>query len=123
MGYGWLALGVAGIHLAYLIYLLAGGYLAWRWPASVLAHLGAVGWAVLGVAFALPCPLTAAQNALRARAGQPALAGGFLDTYLRGVLYPADHQAAVQVAVAALVGVSWIGLALRLRRQRPGASP
>jgi len=38
MGYRLLADGVAGVHYAYLAYLLVGGFVAWRWPRTLVAH-------------------------------------------------------------------------------------
>jgi hypothetical protein len=120
MGYRWLALVVVGLHFGYLVYLLVGGFLAWRWPRSWLAHLLAAVWAALVVTTAVPCPLTAAQNWLRSRGGLAPVTGGFIGHYVRGVCYPADHETAAQVAVGLLAAVSWAGLALRLVRMRAG---
>lgn len=107
MGFRAAALLVAAVHLAYLAYLVAGGWLALRWRGTIVVHLAAVAWAVVVVAFRLPCPLTAAQDALRTRAGEPPLPGGFVDAYLRGVVFPTGHQLAAQVALAAVVLASW----------------
>jgi uncharacterized protein DUF2784 len=118
MAYRWLALAVVGLHFAYLAYLLFGGFLAWRWPRSWFVHLLAASWATLVITTAVPCPLTAVQNWLRERGGQPPVTGGFIARYVRGVFYPADHETAAQVAVGLLVAVSWTGLAVRLARLR-----
>jgi hypothetical protein len=119
MVYRSLVVAVVGLHLAYLGYLVAGGYLAWRWPRSSPLHLVATGWGAFIVVTAAPCPLTWLENALRRRGGQPRLAAGFIDTYVTGVLYPAQHEGAVRVAVALVVAVSWTMLALR--RAAPAA--
>ena len=118
MLYRWLASAVVGAHFGYLAYLVGGGYLAWRWPRTFALHLAAVIWAVLLVAAYVECPLTSLQNALRVRGGEHPLAGSFLNTYARGVFYPAGHQAATQGVVALIVAISWIGLAARLRHHQ-----
>jgi hypothetical protein len=120
MLYSWLAVAVAGLHFAFLAYLVTGGYLAWRWPRSLALHILAASWGFVVVAASLPCPLTAAQNWLRHRAQQPGLASSFLDTYVRGVFYPADHDRVVQALVALVVLASWTGLLLRYLRSRDG---
>jgi Protein of Unknown function (DUF2784) len=120
MLYSWLAVAVAGLHFAFLAYLVIGGYLAWRWPRSVALHVLAASWAFLVVAARLPCPLTAAQNWLRRRAQEPALARSFLNTYVRGVFYPADHEQVMQALVALVVLASWTGLLLRYLHHRDG---
>lgn len=107
MGFRAAATLIAAVHLAYLGYLVAGGWLALRWRGTLVAHLAAVAWAVAVVAFRLPCPLTAAQNALRARAGEPPLPGGFVDAYLRGVVFPTGYESAARLALAVVVLGSW----------------
>ena len=43
-------------HFGYLVYLVVGGFLAWRWPQAIYYHLVAVGWA-LGIVFVgFSCP-------------------------------------------------------------------
>jgi uncharacterized membrane protein YhhN len=46
-----------GAHIAYLVYLPSGGFLALRWPRSMALHIPVVLWGVGVVAFGLPCPL------------------------------------------------------------------
>jgi hypothetical protein len=118
MAYRWLALAICGVHFGYLIYLVTGGYLAWRWPRSLPAHLLAVGWGALVIAVNVPCPLTALQNALRARGGESRLSGSFLDTYVRGVFYPSGHEHLVQAVLGVVILVSWLGVFARGRRDR-----
>jgi Protein of Unknown function (DUF2784). len=113
MLYRWLAIAVIGLHFGYLAYLVTGGYLAWRWPLSFLTHLIAVAWGVLIIATKVPCPLTWLQNTLREQGGQPRLDLSFIDTYVRGVFFPADHEIAARALVALIVAVSWLGLPVR----------
>jgi hypothetical protein len=118
MGYRLLGDGVAGVHYAYLAYLVVGGFVAWRWPRSITLHLVAAGWGVAVIAARWPCPLTAAQNALRARGGEPRLSDSFINLYIRGTFYPADHETEARLLIAGVVAVSWLGLAERWRRAR-----
>ena len=113
MFYRWLAIAVVGLHFGYLAYLVAGGYLAWRWPRSLVLHVVAVGWAVLVVAAKVACPLTWLQNTLREHGGQRRLDMSFIDTYVRGVFFPADHEIAARALVGLIVAVSWLGLLVR----------
>jgi hypothetical protein len=113
MSYRWLAIAVIGLHFGYLAYLVAGGYLAWRWPLSLVLHLIAVAWGVLVIVTKAPCPLTWLQNTLRELGGERTLDMSFIDTYVRGVFFPADHEVAARALVALIVAVSWIGLPVR----------
>jgi len=112
MPYRWLALGVVALHLGYLAYLVAGGFLAWRWQRTLALHLICAIWAVLIVTTEAPCPLTWLQNALRSLGGQEDLTMSFVDTYVGGVFYPGDHETTARAVVALLVAVSWLGLAV-----------
>src|SRR5512144_400354 len=100
---------VAVIHLGFLGYVVAGGFLAWRWPRSLMPHTLVVGWAALIVTLGPPCPLTGLQDWLRARAGLPPLPGGFIDNYVEGVLYPAELTPLIQAVAVLAVAVSWYG--------------
>lgn len=122
MLFRWLALAVVCLHAAYLVYLVVGGFLAWRWPRTFLVHVVAAAWGVIVVAASLPCPLTTLQNLLRVQGGQPALRESYLDTYVRDVIYPTEYQNAIYVAIAVTVAISWLGFAvLRHRRAGQGA--
>ena len=121
MAYQLLAEVVTLLHFGFLLFLALGGFLAWRWPWLVVPHVAAVTWGVLSVAAGLLCPLTGWEDWARRRAGEQGLPRGFIDTYLTGVIYPAEYLVAAQVLVGTLVVGSWAGLLVRARRRRrPG---
>ena len=108
-----------GAHLAYLIYLPSGGFLALRWPRSILLHIPAVIWGVGVVVFELPCPLTELERRARARAGMdPLPASGFIDRYVAGVFYPANRTGAAQALAFAAAAVSWVIFGWQRKRRR-----
>jgi hypothetical protein len=113
MVYRWLAIVVVGLHFCYLAYVLVGGFIAWRWPRTIYLHVAAVAWAVLIVATRVPCPLTWLDDALLTLGGQRPLARGFIGSYVSGVFFPTGYQDLAQGLLAALVVVSWAGLAIR----------
>ncbi|MEY9212914.1 DUF2784 domain-containing protein [Thermobifida halotolerans] len=122
MVYALLADAAMVVHFAFLAYLVCGGFLVWRWPKMIWPHLAAAAYG-LGIAvIGWPCPLTWLEEWARARAGQEGLdPGGFISHYLTGVVYPAEHLPRVQLAVAVVVVLSWIGawFARRRARRRP----
>lgn len=119
MVYRLLADAVMLAHFGFLVFLALGGFLAWRYRWVIVPHAAAVGWAVLSIAGA-ECPLTAWEDGLRRLGGGQGLPRGFIDTYLTGVVYPADDLLAAQLLVALPAAVSWIGLAVQVHRERVG---
>jgi hypothetical protein len=99
---------VVALHLVFVGYVAAGGFLALRWRRTIWMHAAAVFWAVLILTAHLDCPLTWLERRARAGAGMtPLPSEGFIAHYLTGVLYPATWTTAVEAAVLAAVGVSW----------------
>lgn len=116
MGWRVLADAATVLHFAFVVFVVGGGFLAWRRPKAIVAHLVAAGWG-LGIAlFRFDCPLTWVEDRARERAGGSALDGGFIETYLTGVIYPERYLALVQALVALTIAVSWAGLVIRRRR-------
>jgi hypothetical protein len=114
MGYLVLAEITMVVHFAFLAYVVAGGFLAWRWPRAIWPHLVCAGWGMSTLVFHQDCPLSLLENWARLRAGVPGLKHrGFVDTYLTGVVYPARDLALVQTLVALTVAVSWAGVLVR----------
>jgi hypothetical protein len=118
VGYRLLDDATVVVHSAFMAYVVLGGFLAWRWPASGWAHLACAGWGLATIVWGLHCPLTFVENWARTRAGEAPLRGGFIDTYLTGVLYPDRAKTAVLCLVVLAVAVSWGGVALRVVSRR-----
>lgn len=117
-----LADAVVAVHYAYMAYLVAGGFIAWRWRRTIWAHAAAVAWAIAIVVTKVPCPLTALQNHFRESAGQRPLSDSFINLYIRGTFYPADQQTVARVAIGVLVLCSWIGF-VRVHRSARDRRP
>lgn len=110
-------------HVAFLVYLAVGGFLAWRRPRTLVLHAAVVAWGLGSVVVGYPCPLTAVEQWARARAGRdPLSGGGFVEHYLTGAVYPERYLVAAQLLVGLLVVVSWVGLAVRRNPVRHGST-
>lgn len=83
-----LANGVVVLHLTFVAFVIFGGFLAWRWPKVLFAHLPAFAWGLWVELSGQICPLTALENHLRRLAGEAGYRGGFITHYLLRVLYP-----------------------------------
>jgi len=104
-------------HFAFLVVLVLGGFTAWRWPRLIIVHIGLATWGVLNAVVKVPCPLTNLEDWARRQAGEQGLPGGFIDRYLTGVVYPEENLAAIQLGVAGVIVLSWIGFVVRWRRR------
>jgi hypothetical protein len=118
MGYRLLVDVILVAHFGYLAYLTLGGFVAWRWRRAFWPHLLAAAWGLAIVAFSLTCPLTWAEDWARRRAGEAALTKGFIDRYIKGVIYPERYTDVLRVLVVLLVLGSWIGVWTRWRSTR-----
>jgi len=108
------------LHLAFILFVLSGGLLAW-WRHQIAAlHLPAVLWSVLLELNGWGCPLTPWEQRLRMAAGEAGYTGGFISHYLLPLIYPDGLQRNVQMWLAGIViGVNLLvygGLLLRRPR-------
>ena len=91
------------VHLAFVVFVVAGGILVLRWPAVAWAHLPAATWGVLIELFGWMCPLTGLEQALRARSGEGSYEGGFVDHYITSILYPSGLTRSTQLILGMTV--------------------
>lgn len=109
---------VVFIHLAFILFVVVGGFLAWRWRWVVWAHIPAVVWGVAIIVIGFDCPLTPLEKELRERGGEASYEGGFIDRYVEGVIYPEEYTPHLR-ALAALLIVAAYARLLRGRKRDP----
>lgn len=117
MGYRLAADGVVVVHLAYLVFLVVGSLLAWRRPRLVWLHVPAMAWGLVSITLAVDCPLTVIEKHFRRLAGDEGYAGGFIDHYVAGVVYPESYLPLIRVLIAVAILAGYVGLARRARRR------
>lgn len=116
-GYVAAVVVTVALHLAYLVYVPVGGFLALRWPRSIALHRAAVAWGVAVIALKLPCPLTSAESWARHRAGmEPLPTTGFVDRYVAGLLVPSGRVGVAQAFAFLGAAISWALFARRVSR-------
>lgn len=119
MGYAALANLVLALHGAFVLFVVAGGLLALRWPRAAWVHLPAAAW---GAGIELTggiCPLTPLENRLRELAGQAGYDGGFVEHYLLAAIYPDGLTRETQVVLGlAVLAINVAVYAVAWRRQR-----
>ncbi len=110
---------VVALHVAFIGYVLVGGFLALRWRRTIWLHVPAVIWGIAIAAELVDCPLTWVERWARARAGMaPLPPDGFIAHYLTGVIYPAGWLTGVQLTSFAVVAASWALYVRGLIRRR-----
>jgi hypothetical protein len=114
-----LADAVVALHLAFIVFVVAGAALLWRWPVLVWMHAPAALWAAFVELSGTVCPLTPLENRLRALAGEQGYRDGFVEHYLLPILYPQALTREMQWALgAAVLLINGVLYALWLRRRR-----
>ncbi|MFL5564950.1 MAG: DUF2784 domain-containing protein [Gemmatimonadaceae bacterium] len=91
------------LHLAFVIFVVAGARLVIHRPRVAWLHLPAVVWGVLIEYAGWICPLTPLENSLRMRGGEAGYSGGFIEHYLLATLYPTGLTRTTQVALGTAV--------------------
>ena len=122
MAFSVLADIVLLIHLAFLLFVAAGGFAVLRWPRLAWVHLPAAAWGVLIEYAGWICPLTPLEVWLRRRGGGTGYEGGFIEHYVSAFLYPEGLTRGWQLALGTLVllvngAIYWRLLARRRRGQ------
>jgi hypothetical protein len=110
MFYRLAADAVVLLHLGFVLFVVAGALLTFRWHWIALLHLPAVVWAVLLEFNGWLCPLTPLELKLRAVGGQAGYSGDFVEEYILPLLYPAELDGSTQVVLGSVVIVINIAL-------------
>jgi hypothetical protein len=113
-----LATAVVLLHVAFVMFVVAGGFLAMRWRRIAYVHLPAVAWAIYVEWSGAICPLTPIENSLRAAAGLEAYTGDFVANYIFPVLYPDGLTRGAQLVIGAVVLVINVAAYAVLLRKR-----
>jgi hypothetical protein len=108
---------VVGLHLLFVLFVIAGGFLVLRWRWLMLLHLPAAAWGALIEFQGWICPLTPLENWLRRRGGQAGYGGDFVEHYLLPVLYPTGLTRGLQFVLGLLVLVINLGIYGTILRQ------
>ena len=91
------------LHAVFIVFVVGGGLLAWRWRPVMWLHLPAVVWTILLEVFGWICPLTPLENYLRATGGASGYDGGFIEHYLLPLVYPGALTPGIRMALGLAV--------------------
>ncbi len=103
MLYRLLADVVLVAHLVFIIFVVFGGLLVFRWPWVRWLHLPTVAYGALIEFIGWTCPLTPLENHFRRLAGHTGYPGGFIEHYLVPIIYPTGYTMGLRVVLGTLV--------------------
>jgi hypothetical protein len=109
----FLADAVLVLHLAFILFVVLGGFLVLRRPRIAWLHVPVFLWGAAIEFGGWICPLTPLEKWLRELGGEGAYAGGFIEHYLIALIYPEGLTRNIQLLIGA--GVLAINAAIYLR--------
>lgn len=116
---------VVAFHFAFIVFVVFGGALVWRWPRLAWLHLPAATWGALVELAGWTCPLSALEVRFGAIAGQAVGDADFVARWLLPLIYPEGLTRGLQVGIGlgvlALNAAIYAALLRRARRHRGAA--
>jgi hypothetical protein len=91
------------VHLGFVLFVVLGGLVVWRWTWLIWIHLAAVFWGALIEFAGWVCPLTPLEGYLRELGGEVRYEGDFIAHYITEFLYPAGLTRSLQMWLGSLV--------------------
>lgn len=76
------------VHAGFIVFVVLGGLLLFRWPQLIWLHLPAAAWGAAVELGRWTCPLTLLENHVRTLAGLRPYEGGFIAHHLQALIYP-----------------------------------
>ena len=93
-------------HFAFVLFVIFGGFLVWRWPRVAWIHLPVAVYGAVIEFLGFICPLTPLEVSLRRRGGEAGYEGGFIEHYITAAIYPSGLTRQVQI----ILGVGVVAL-------------
>src|SRR5947199_1455906 len=103
MTYRVLADLVVLAHTLFVVFVVVGGFMVWRWRWVAWLHVPCAVWGVMIEYQGWICPLTPLENALRTRAGLQGYESGFVEHYVLPVLYTPGRKRQTNASLGRLV--------------------
>ncbi len=93
------------LHLAFILFVVAGGLAVFKWPWMALLHIPAAVWGAMIEYKGWICPLTPWENSLRKLAGGEGYTEGFIEHYILQIIYPPGLTRDMQTTLGTVVMV------------------
>jgi hypothetical protein len=107
------------VHGAFILFVVGGGFLAWRWRRVAWVHLPCAAWGALIEFAGWICPLTPLEVRVRQQAGAAGYEGGFIEHYLIPLIYPGEWTLGLRLALGGfVVAINVAAYAVYVRKGR-----
>ena len=103
MFYRGLADIVLVVHFAFVLFVIFGGVLVWRWPRVAWIHVPVAVYGAVVEFIGFVCPLTPLEIMFRKRGGEAGYEDGFIEHYITAAIYPTGLTRQVQLILGATV--------------------
>ena len=90
-------------HLAFVLFVVLGGFLVLKWRSLAWIHVPAFLWGALIELADWVCPLSPLENWLRKKGGGLIYRSDFIEHYILSLLYPATLTRSSQIFLGLLV--------------------
>ena len=92
-------------HFAFIVFVLVGGLLVFKWRWIIWLHIPAAIWGSMIIIIGWICPLTPIENWLRQAGAQEQYSSSFLEQYLIPVIYPLglNHERFIAMGLVVIV--------------------
>jgi len=91
------------LHFLFIIFVIFGGLLVFKWNRVIWLHVPCATWGALLEIYRWICPLTYLENYYRKQAGISGYPGSFIEYYLLPVIYPTGLTANTQIILGIIV--------------------
>lgn len=120
MVYKLLADFVLLLHFGFILFVLFGVLLAYKYPKLVWLHIPVAMWGMMISFYRWICPLTPLENYFRNLAGEQGYQTGFIEHYLLPLIYPGGmtEKIAISMGIFVLVWNSIFYAVLIFRNKR-----
>lgn len=121
MSYRLLADSVVGLHFCFILFVIFGALLIFKWRWVIWLHVPVLVWGISIMYIGWICPLTPLENWLREAAGGTGYEVGFIAHYLIPVIYPeglTDWHQTVLGSLLVIFNLGMYGFLWHRHRQR-----
>ena len=91
------------LHLAFVVFVAAGGLLVLRWRRLAWLHVPVALWGMAISYAGFVCPLTPLENRFRRLGGEAGYDGGFIEHYVTAAVYPSGLTRGAQLVLGSAV--------------------